>query len=50
MENGFWDSLKEIAAEKNISVNQLIADVDAKDPKNLSSALRLYILAYYKTR
>lgn len=50
LEQAFWDSLKEIAAEKKISISHLITEIDTDEPENLSSALRVYILHYYKGR
>ena len=47
MEKPFWDSLKEIAAEQGQSVNALIAKVDRQNSGNLSSALRVFVLAHY---
>jgi len=48
LEVAFWESLKEIATAKNKSVNCLIAEIDVAQPENLSSALRVYILDFYK--
>jgi len=48
LEVAFWDSLKEIALAQDKSVNSLIAEIDVAQPENLSSALRVYILDYYK--
>lgn len=48
LEAAFWDSLREIAEEKGKSVNSLIAEIDGQQPANLSSALRVFILAHYK--
>lgn len=45
----FWESLKEIATAENTSVSSIIAAIDAKQPENLSSALRIYILNFYKS-
>lgn len=50
LEQAFWDSLKEIADSKRVSINTLIAGIDADHPDNLSSALRVYILEFYKNR
>lgn len=50
LEPAFWDSLKEIAAASATSINALIAQIDAADPENLSSALRIFVLDYYKQR
>lgn len=45
LEPEFWTALKEIAAQKEESLNALITDIDAsKDRDNLSSAIRVYIL------
>ena len=48
LEVAFWESLKEIAIAKNKSVNLIIAEIDEAQPENLSSALRVFILDYYK--
>lgn len=45
MEDEFWDALKELAQEKNTSIRQLITQIDMKRTTNLSSAVRVYILA-----
>jgi predicted DNA-binding ribbon-helix-helix protein len=43
----FWQSFKDIAALRGISVNALIADIDRQQPGNLSSALRVFVLEFY---
>ncbi len=48
LETLFWESLKEIAAATGKSVTSIVAEIDAKQPENLSSALRVFILEYYK--
>lgn len=50
LEAPFWDALAEIAARREISVNQLIAAVDKERAGNLSSALRLFVLNELKSR
>ena len=50
LEEPFWDSLKEIAEAKGRSVNALIAEIDRQQPGNLSSALRVFVLAHYKSK
>lgn len=51
LEEPFWDELKRMAAERGMSVNGLIADIDARRARtNLSSAIRLEILAALKQR
>lgn len=45
LEQPFWDSLVALAAREGVSVNGLIASIDARrGGNNLSSALRLYVL------
>jgi predicted DNA-binding ribbon-helix-helix protein len=49
LEDEFWDSLKEIAAEREQRVSDLIKVVaEGRDRTNLSSALRIFTLNYYK--
>lgn len=48
LEEIFWQSLKEIAKVKNISVQQLIEEIDLTRTGNLSSAIRVYVLTYFK--
>lgn len=49
LENAFWHSLNDIADARGQSVSALIAEVDKQQPENLSSALRVFILNYYKS-
>jgi predicted DNA-binding ribbon-helix-helix protein len=44
LEDAFWRALKTIAAERGVSLAQLIAEVDAARGGNLSSALRVFVL------
>ena len=51
LEPEFWDGLKALARHRQISVAQLVASLDAeRQAGNLSSALRLAVLAYYRDR
>jgi predicted DNA-binding ribbon-helix-helix protein len=53
LEEPFWQAFRDIAAEKEIPINQLAAEIDADRgvEMGLASAIRLYVLAYYrKTR
>jgi predicted DNA-binding ribbon-helix-helix protein len=53
LEEEFWDALKEIAKGEGVSLNALIARIDAQrlpKTRNLSRAIRLFVLAYYKNR
>ena len=49
LEQQFWDHLKSIAAARKLSLNKLIAEIDSSRQRvNLSSALRLFVLANYR--
>ena len=49
MEDPFWLELKSIAAERKVALSNLISKVDAERQQgNLSSALRLFVLAKYR--
>jgi predicted DNA-binding ribbon-helix-helix protein len=49
LEDAFWNSLREIAHQRNETVYQLIARIDEERKfANLSSAIRLFVLGYYQ--
>lgn len=49
LEDGFWTGLKEIAAARNLSLSDLVASIDTeRRHDNLSSAIRLFVLEYYR--
>lgn len=48
LEEPFWEALKELAATEGIAVNLLIERVDATRTGNLSSALRVHVLAAFR--
>ncbi|PTM42247.1 ribbon-helix-helix domain-containing protein [Bosea sp. 124] len=49
LEEPFWDALKQIAAAEGLTVAALIATIDSgREAVNLSSALRLHVLAHYR--
>lgn len=45
VENAFWDALLAIASARGVSANQLITEIDRERQGNLSSAIRLFVLA-----
>jgi predicted DNA-binding ribbon-helix-helix protein len=50
LEDAFWIGLKEIAREKSMTTSEMLASIEAqRSTENLSSAIRLYVLAYYKS-
>jgi predicted DNA-binding ribbon-helix-helix protein len=49
LEDAFWQSFKEIAALKEMSVDQLASIIDKdRQHANLSSVIRLYVVDYYR--
>lgn len=49
LEDPFWAALKTIAAERHLTLSELISDIDhARKQGNLSSALRLFVLGRYR--
>lgn len=49
LEDQFWAGLKTIAAEKHVTLSELVSDVDSQRKQgNLSSALRLFVLGWYR--
>lgn len=51
LEDEFFEALQLIAAEQNLSLNQLVTNIDKeRSTSNLSSAIRLYILKYYQQK
>ncbi len=51
LEDEFFEALQFIAAEQNLSLNQLVTNIDKERlTSNLSSAIRLYILKYYQNK
>jgi predicted DNA-binding ribbon-helix-helix protein len=50
LEDDFWSGLKEIAAERNQTLSDLVASIDTRRAGgNLSSAIRLVVLDYYRS-
>ena len=51
LEDGFWKSLKEIAGERQMTLSDLVASIDTdRQYGNLSSAIRLFVLDFYRDR
>jgi predicted DNA-binding ribbon-helix-helix protein len=49
LEDKFWDSLKEIAGERAMTLAVLVGAIDAdRQHANLSSAIRLFVLGVYR--
>ncbi|TNF16656.1 MAG: aryl-sulfate sulfotransferase [Rhodobacteraceae bacterium] len=52
LEDEFWRAFREIAAEKSLGINELAAEIDVArgTEAGLATAIRLYVLAYYRDR
>jgi len=49
LEDAFWRGLKEIASGRNATLSDLVASIDSdRQHGNLSSALRLFVLNFYR--
>jgi predicted DNA-binding ribbon-helix-helix protein len=50
LEDAFWKSLREIASGRNVTLSDLVANIDGgRRQGNLSSAIRLFVLDHYRT-
>lgn len=52
LEDEFWTAFREIAEEQGRAINELAAEIDAARDLDtgLATAIRLYVLAYYRDR
>ena len=51
LEDDFWNALRDIAHGRGETLSRLIASINAnRQFANLSSAIRLYVLWYYKDK
>jgi predicted DNA-binding ribbon-helix-helix protein len=51
LEEDYWEALAEIARRRGMSINGLIAEIDAeRHSGGLSSAIRLHVLAEFRRR
>ena len=49
LEDEFWTTLKEIAGDRRVTMSELVSGIDKqRQHGNLSSALRLFVLDYYR--
>ncbi|MBP0579254.1 ribbon-helix-helix domain-containing protein [Labrys portucalensis] len=45
LEDAFWETLKELAAKRDLTLSDVVAEIDATRAQgNLSSAIRLFVL------
>jgi predicted DNA-binding ribbon-helix-helix protein len=51
LEDAFWKGLKEIASGRDITLSELVAAIDSeRQHGNLSSAIRLFVLDFYRNQ
>jgi predicted DNA-binding ribbon-helix-helix protein len=51
LEDAFWKAFREIAYEQNMTLSELAAVIDdGRQHGNLSSAIRLFVLDFYRNR
>jgi predicted DNA-binding ribbon-helix-helix protein len=49
LEDAFWKALKEIAAGRDMTLSAVVDAIDSERQQgNLSSAIRLFVLRYYR--
>lgn len=49
LEDAFWKGLKEIADDRDLTLSDMVSAIDAERHQgNLSSAIRLFVLDYYR--
>ena len=51
LEEAFWKGLNGIATESGLTLSELVANINSgRHHTNLSSAIRLFVLGYYRTK
>ncbi len=51
LEDAFWKGLKEIAGGRDVTLSDLVSTIDSERRHgNLSSAIRLFVLDYYRSQ
>lgn len=51
LEEAFWNGMKEISAIRGVTLSELVGEIDGgRQQGNLSSAIRLFVLDYFRTR
>ena len=49
LEDAFWQGLKEIADDRDVTLSDLVSSIDTdRQQGNLSSAIRLFVLNHYR--
>ena len=51
LEDAFWKGLKEIADDRDVTLSELVSNIDTgRQQGNLSSAIRLFVLDHYRNQ
>lgn len=51
LEEAFWSGMKEISKLRDMTLAELVGEIDDKrEQDNLSSAIRLFVLDYFRNR
>lgn len=51
LEEAFWSGMKEISLIRSMTLSELVGEIDTnRQQGNLSSAIRLYVLNYFRSR
>ncbi|HWV96188.1 MAG TPA: ribbon-helix-helix domain-containing protein [Xanthobacteraceae bacterium] len=51
LEEAFWNGMKEISARRNMTLSELVGEIDGnRQQGNLSSAIRLFVLDYFRNK
>lgn len=51
LEEAFWSGMKEISTARGLTLSEVVAEIDsARRHGNLSSAIRLFVLDYFRSR
>jgi len=51
LEEAFWNGMKEISSIRDMTLSELVGEIDSnRQQGNLSSAIRLFVLDYFRTR
>ena len=51
LEDAFWSGMKEISRQRDMTLSELAREIDSnRQQGNLSSAIRLFVLDYFRSR
>jgi predicted DNA-binding ribbon-helix-helix protein len=50
LEEAFWIGMKEVAGQRSMTLSELVGEIDTnRHHGNLSSAIRLFVLDYFRS-